>query len=58
MEFESSGLVIAMSGVKSLTDGSSLWTMSRKAENVRNSMIVSAKEPVIRIRFFFDCIAW
>ena len=59
MEFVSFSLAIVISGVNSLTaDGSSLFTTSRQAENVKNNMIVRAKEPVIRNRFFFLLVAW
>ena len=57
MEFVLSWLAIIRSGVKSLTEGRSLWTRSRQAENARNSTIIRAKEPVIRRRFFFDSAA-
>ena len=57
-EFVSFSLAIVISGVNSLTaDGSSLFTTSRQAENVKNNMIVRAKEPVIRNRFFFLLVA-
>lgn len=47
------------SGVRWLfTEGRSLCTISRQAENARNSTIISAKEPVIRNRFFLAPMAW
>ena len=59
MEFVSFSLAIVISGVNLLTaDGRSLFTTSRQAENVRNSTIVRAKEPVIKNKFFFLPAAW
>ena len=49
---------MTISGVKSLTDGSSLCTRSRQAANDRKRAIVSANEPVIRNKFFFASVAW
>ena len=48
---------MTISGVKSLTDGSSLCTRSRQAANDRKRAIVSANEPVIRNKFFFASVA-